>query len=383
MFYCNLGLMRMKIINARIFKGDHFEEGSLGVKDGRIVAADTLPDTEEVFDARGNYLVPGFIDLHFHGCMGYDFCDATEEALGAISAYQASRGICAICPATMTYPEELLERIVSCAADFSPTSTQAAFVGINMEGPFISPNKVGAQNPEFVAPCDIDLFKRLQEAARGLIKIVDIAPEEDRAQEFIDELANEVRLSIAHTCADYDCAHHAFSTGVTHMTHCYNAMPGIHHRKPGPIPAASEHNHVTVELIADGIHIHPSIVRMTFKLFGAKRIVLISDSMMAAGLSDGEYSLGGQRVFVEAGVARLESGTIAGSATDLATCVERAVHDMGIPLEAAIQAASTNPARCLNIDSERGYLKDGYIADMVLLNQDIQVEQVFLRGKLL
>ena len=245
----------------------------------------------------------------------------------------------------MTFSEEILNGVMDAAAAHQ-NGRGADLVGINMEGPFISPNKVGAQNPEYLHKADVAMFRRLQKRANGLIKLVDIAPEEPGALEFIAACHDEVRISIAHTCTSYDTANAAFDAGATHMTHLYNAMPGITHREPGPIIAALERG-AEVELITDNVHIHPAMVRFTFNTFGDDHVILIADSMMACGLPDGQYSLGGQAVTVSGPRATLTEhpGTIAGSATCLYDCMKRAVLEMNVPLESAVRAASENPAK--------------------------------------
>lgn len=377
----------MRITGGSVFSGGAFVEATVEFVGERIAAVEPLEAAQEPsesdVDASGCYVVPGFIDVHFHGCMGADLCDATEESVRTIARYEAARGVTAICPATMTYPEELLSSVARTAASFDPADDEAALVGINMEGPFISPDKIGAQNPAYVQSTDAAMLRRIQEAAGGLVKLVDIAPEEPGALDFITEAANEVRVSLAHTCTDYDTAVQAFARGARHMTHLYNAMPGLHHRKPGPIAAAWENPDVTVELICDGVHVHPAMARMTFGLFGAGRICLISDSMRACGLDDGEYDLGGQQVNVCGNVATLADGTIAGSVTDLAACMRHAVLEMGIPLEDAVHAATLTPARVIGVDGDRGSLEVGKIADAVVLDEKLNVKHVVLRGKLL
>ncbi len=368
----------LEIKGAKVFVGDTFEEKSLFMQDGRIIGG-PIEGPCDVIDAAGCYAVPGFVDVHSHGAMGYDFCDGTHEAIDAICRYQASRGVTAYCPATMTYPEEKLAGIARCAAEHEDASDAAALVGINMEGPYISPNKVGAQNPAYVQTPDAAMFERLQEAAGGLFKIVDIAPEEPGAIEFIRAMSDSVRISIAHTCATYDQAREAFEAGAAHVTHLFNAMPPLAHREPGVIGAAADAG-ATPEIITDGVHIHPSAVRAAFRLFGEDNMILVSDSMMATGLDDGEYSLGGQAVTVRGNRATLHDGTLAGSATDLMECFRVAVCDMDIPLVAAIKAVSVNPARALGILGERGTLEPGAIADIALLGEDLTLRQVVLRG---
>ncbi|MEG0072543.1 MAG: N-acetylglucosamine-6-phosphate deacetylase [Raoultibacter sp.] len=368
----------MKIVGGSVFCGDGFAPRDVYMCDGHFT--DEVIDTAAVIDAAGCFVIPGLIDLHFHGCVGYDFCDGTDEAFDAIARYEAARGVTALCPATMTYPEATLDAIVSAAAVHVDAPDAAALVGINMEGPFISSDKIGAQNPAYVQVPDTALFRRLQASARGLIKLVDVAPEVEGAFDFIDEFHDEVRISVAHTCADYEIATQAFQRGARQVTHLYNAMPSLHHRQPGVIGAAFDADDVMVEVIADGVHIHPAMVRVAFSLFGDDRVVLISDSMMATGLSDGAYSLGGQAVSVRGNRATLADGTIAGSVTDLAACVRIAVNDMDIPLASAVKAATINPARALGLEKERGSIESGKIADAVVLNSDLTVKHVVVRG---
>ena len=228
------------------------------------------------------------------------------------------------------------------------------------------------------------MFRRLQERAGGLIKLVDMAPEEDGALDFIARCRGEVRISIAHTCTSYKTAKKAFAAGASHMTHLYNAMPGITHREPGPIIAALE-DHAEVELITDGVHIHPAMVRFTFNTFGADRVVLIADSMMACGLPDGQYSLGGQAVTVKGPRATLTEhpGVIAGSATCLYDCMRRAVLDMGVPLESAVRAASENPARSIGVDSDYGSLAAGRYGNVILADRELNIQKVIQKGRVI
>lgn len=365
------------------FINREFIQTDILVEDGYIADIDrdlSVPPQAEVIDTTNMIISPGFIDIHFHGCMGHDFCDAHQNAISTIARAEANWGVTSICPATMTFPEEVLSRIMKTAAEHEETHDEARLVGINMEGPFISPDKVGAQNPTYVQRCDIAMMKRLMSDSNGLVKIVDIAPEEDGALDFIRSLSDDVRVSIAHTCASYEEACAAFEAGASHVTHCYNAMPSLHHRKPGPIPAASEHDNVTPEIIADGIHIAPAMVRLAFKIF-SNRMILISDSMMATGMDDGTYELGGQEVTVHGQRATLADGTLAGSVTHLADCVRIAITEMGISPEEALYAATYTPAYALGIENKLGRIDRGYLADFVLLSEDYVVKHVILKGK--
>ena len=374
----------MRIINGSVFVGEGFVERDVFAADGCFVGEAARADGGQTVDAAGCYVIPGLVDLHFHGSAGADISDGDLAGLHRMGAYEASRGVTAMCPATMTLPEDVLMRAAQAAAAYEPAADEAALVGINMEGPFISPSKVGAQNPDYVRNPSADEFRRLQEAAGGLFKLVDIAPEEPGAEEFIREMANEVRISLAHTCTDYDTAARAFELGARQLTHLYNAMDPMHHRKPGPIPAAVEHGEVTAEIIADGVHIHPAMVRLAFQLFGDDRMILISDTLRAAGLEDGTYDLGGQDVTVRGPVATIDNGALAGSVSDLMRCLTVAVREMGIPLASAVKAASANPARALGLDAERGAIEAGQVADAVLLDKEtLDVRAVVLRGELL
>ena len=374
----------MIIKNANIYTPEHtFRTGDLVIRDGRIAFGAAPQEGEQVLDAKGAYALPGLVDIHFHGAVGHDFCDADEAGLQAIADFEASKGVLAICPATMTFSEEILNGIMDAAAAHK-NGRGADLVGINMEGPYISPRKIGAQNPKYVQGTDAAMFRRLQQRSGGLIKLVDVAPEEPGNLDFIRDCAGEVRISIAHTCTSYETAKEAFAAGASHMTHLYNAMPGITHREPGPIIAALE-DHAEAELITDGVHIHPAMVRFTFNTFGDDRVVLIADSMMACGLPDGAYSLGGQAVTVRGPRATLTEhpDTIAGSATCLYDCMRRAVVDMGVPLESAVRAASENPARSIGVDADYGTLAPGRYGNVILADDDLNILAVVQKGKII
>ena len=368
----------MIIKNALVFtEKEEFEKQDLYIRGERL--ADNA-ESEDVLDAEGLYAIPGLIDIHLHGCMGDDFCDGTDKALETIAEYQASCGVTAFAPASMTLSEETLENIFQNAAEYR-SEKGAMFCGIHMEGPFFSAEKKGAQNGKFLRKPDIAVFERLLVASKGMIKIVDIAPELENAMSFIKAAAaKQVTVSIAHTTADYEIAKQAFENGVSHVTHMWNAMPAFTHRKPGVIGAACE-SECTVELICDGIHIHPAVVTAMYKMFGPERIVLVSDSMCAAGLSDGEYTLGGQKVGVNGQLATLADGTIAGSVTNLMECLRRAVR-FGVPLDWAVKTATINPAKVIGMETEMGSLSAGKLANIVLLDKNLQVRKVLIRGKI-
>ncbi|MDD7390025.1 MAG: N-acetylglucosamine-6-phosphate deacetylase [Lachnospiraceae bacterium] len=375
----------MIIQNAGVFDAEKgFVKKTLYL-DGEKITEDVKAAEKDgqVLDAEGLMAIPALVDIHFHGCDGVDFCDGTEESIARIAAYELKSGIGAICPATMTFDEERIGRIADAAAAHV-NGTGADLVGMNMEGPFISMKKKGAQNGAYIHKPDAEMFLRLQKRAGGLFRLCSLAPEEPGAMEFIEAVKNSTVVSVAHTCTDYETACEAFQRGASHVTHLYNAMPGLTHREPGPIAAAWE-NGASVELIADGIHIHPAMVRLAFSLFGDDRVVLISDSMMAAGLPDGDYELGGQAVTVNGSKAVLtdDPQTIAGSVTNLMNCMRTAVLSMGIPLESAVKAAACNPAKVIGVSDSYGNLTPGCFGNILLINDRLEMIYQIQRGKIM
>ena len=371
--------MNYTISNALIFRPDcNFHAGNLFIHD-EIISDDSNNDSQ-IIDAQNLYIIPGLTDIHFHGCKGHDFCEGTQESLQIIADYENSIGVANICPATMTLPEADLTRIMNNAAKFRESSP--SLTGINLEGPFISLAKKGAQNPSYIIKPDSKMLARLQNESHNLIKIAVVAPEVEGAFNFITEAKNIAKISVAHTNCDYQTADKAFKLGASHVTHLYNAMNGINHREPGPIIAALENKNVCVELICDGIHIHPAIVRMTLKLFGDDRVIFISDSMEATGMSDGNYTLGGQKVIKHGSKALLEDGkTIAGSVTNLFDCMITAAKFMNVKLESAIKCAALNPAKAIGLDA--GKIESGKFADLIALDKDLNLIWVMNHGKFL
>ncbi len=380
----------MIIRNVKVYtESKTFEDGAIMIRNGVFDQVLTGPDSagaddSEILDGEGCYAIPGLIDLHFHGCMGDDFCDGSKEAIARIAKYEASIGVTAIAPATMTLPADELEEILKVAAEYKKEASEGAdLIGINMEGPFISPAKKGAQDERNIVPCDTDMCHRFLDASEGLVKFVGIAPEQsEKSLDFIQQMKGRVNISLAHTNADYDTAKAAFDAGANHAVHLYNAMPAFTHRAPGVVGAVSDSEHVMAEIICDGVHIHPSVVRATFKMMGADRMILISDSMRATGMPDGRYTLGGLDVDVVGNRATLVSdGALAGSATNLMDCMRTAVKKMGIPLETAVACATMNPAKSLGVYDQYGSIKAGKKADVVLLDKELNLKMVIKDGK--
>ena len=316
----------MIIKNGEVFQEDgSFRLQDLYVENHRIVASEDEVTDKTIVDAAGLRVLPGLVDIHSHGAFGHDFSDADPEGLKIILKYEKSHGITSYCPTSMTLPAEELKEIFATIKTVGEMKDGAAVRGINMEGPFLDAKKKGAHVEGYIRKPDAGFFRELNEYSGNMVKLVTLAPNVDGAMEFIDEVHNEVCISLGHTAADYDTAAEAMRRGAHHVTHLYNAMQPLAHREPGLIGAACDDGQCMAEMICDGIHIHPAVIRATFKMFGPERIVLISDSMMATGMENGTYQLGGQEVTMKDCKATLKDGTIAGSATNLYDCMRKAV----------------------------------------------------------
>ena len=372
----------MNFKNAMLYTEEfRFVPGAFSVEDGKFANVLAEPQADAV-DLHGAYVIPGLIDVHNHGNSGADFSDGDYDGLVKMAEYLAQNGVTSFAPASMTLPYDVLAKAFATArrlADEAPEGA-SALRGIQMEGPFFSEKKKGAQNGAYLRDPDFAAFSKLYHDCGGLVRIVDVAPELPGACEFIRQAKELCTVSIAHTDANYDEAHAAVEAGVTHLTHLFNAMPALHHRKPGVIGAAAEAEQVSAEIISDGQHVHPSAVRLAFRLFGAERMVLISDALRCCGMPDGEYELGGQAVFLKGGVARLADGTIAGSATNLYDCMLRAI-SFGIAKEDAVRAATWNPARQIGCLDVAGSIADGKRADFVVCDENLTRKAVWLAGK--
>ena len=398
----------MKIINGQFFiNGKKFEKGTLEISNGHITDFHSYEnlcelnstgkldcgqrddvDFEEnhILDATGCYVVPGFIDVHFHGCMGKDFSDGDFDGLKQMAIYELQHGITSICPATMTLPEEDLLQIVSIGklvAQSHPKEKIANLVGFHLEGPFLSKEKKGAQDDKYILAPDIAMFRRLLDASEGYLRLTTIAPETSKAMDFIEAFHEDVSISLGHTMTDYETAYQAFQKGANHVTHLFNAMPSFHHRESGLIGAAFDmlrQKPIYTELICDGIHVSDPMIRSAFALFSDDNVVLISDSMRATGMPDGVYSLGGQEVSVKGNQATLKNGTLAGSVTNLYECFLHAVK-IGIPLESALKAVTINPAKSIGIESDYGSISPGKVADLLVLNSDLTIRDIIFHGE--
>lgn len=331
-------------------------------------------------DCTGFTLLPGFLDVHSHGCMGCDWSRPNKEEYRKMTREYARTGVTSLLATTMSLPGETLVGIMETIHAFMQEEPTGAYLqGINMEGPFFSKAKKGAQAEENIIDPDNNLFGRLFAASGNSIRLCDVAPELPGALEFIRQNAPRTTISMAHTAATYEEAMAGIAAGVSHTTHLYNAMTPMTHRAPGVVGAVYDSN-VFAELISDGIHVAPAMVRLTFRILGSNRMVLVSDSMEACGMKNGQYELGGQAVNVTDGLATLHDGTIAGSATNQFECCRRAI-SFGVPAEDAIKGATYNPAKSIGVLDQVGTIETGKIADLVITDSEYNVKRVFIRGK--
>ena len=368
--------------NARIYASDfQFHMGAFEVKDGLF--AQVLPENvpADAIDLKGATVIPGLVEVHSHGNSGADFSDGDYEGLKKMARYYAQCGATSFAPASMTLPYDVLAKAFATAKQLREEKPEGCsrIMGIQMEGPYFSYKKRGAQNADYLKEPDFEGFQKLYEDCGGLVRIVDIAPELPGAAEFVARAKELCTVSIAHTDSDYDHAKAAVDAGVTHLTHLYNAMPGIHHRNPCVIPAAVENANVQAELICDGYHIHPASVRLAFTMF-KNRMVLVSDSGRCAGMPEGtKFELGGQDAWLRDGVAKLADGTIACSASNMWTCLCN-VLAWGIPEADAVRASTYNPAKALGALDKIGSIEKGKYADFVITNADYSEKRVFIGG---
>jgi len=359
------------------------------IQSGRITAIKErkvmdIPAGVEVIDAGNGFVVPGFIDIHVHGGGGSDVMDGKYEAVKQIATTHSRFGTTAFLPTTMTMSKDkIIGSLKSIHEAFIKGTGAAEILGVHLEGPYISSEKKGAQKEKDIKKASIEEFLEFNQASGNLIRIVTIAPEKPGAIDLIRWLHKKgIIASVGHSNATYKQVQEGIKAGLTHVTHTFNAMRGFNHREPGVVGAALSSPKLILEMIADGIHLHPVAMKILIKIKEIGKIVLITDAMRAASKPEGTYNLGGQEVTVVRGQARLKDGTLAGSVLTMDKAVCNMVDKVGVSLTEAIQMATANPARCLGVESKKGSLEPGKDADIVILNKKLKVELTMVKGKI-
>jgi N-acetylglucosamine-6-phosphate deacetylase len=371
----------MLLKNGTAFINGQFEQTDVLFQNGIITGIGTNFREEEVIDCTDCYILPGLVEIHSHGCVEEDFSTSTVDGISKMCNYYAQNGITSVLATTMTGSKHLNRQAMSNINEYCKQAhTGSKILGINMEGPFLGKDKKGAHDKKFLIEIDREFLSELDELSGNRIVIVDIDPCLEGAFAFIEEYKDNKIISLAHTSADYETAVKAMEAGANHITHLFNAMNSLHHREPGLIGAALE-KPCFMEVICDGIHLHPAIIRFLFQTMPEK-VVLISDSMMAEGLCDGNYQLGGLEVIVKEGKATLENGTIAGSAINLYTAMCNAIQ-FGVKPEDAICSATYLPAKSIGKEQEVGSIRIGARADILVLRKDYGIQRVFIEGKMI
>ncbi|SHE38508.1 N-acetylglucosamine-6-phosphate deacetylase [Caloramator proteoclasticus] len=371
------------IINGKIITEGEILKGKALIFDEKIV---DIVDEEkinkndcEIIDAKGNYVSPGFIDIHIHGLGGSDTMDANFEALQNISKTLAQCGTTAFLPTTMTMSRDRIYMALENIKSNKDKVKGAKVLGVHLEGPFISKKYKGAQDDKYIIPPSYDFIMDYID----VIKIITVAPEVDEEFKFIDSISKikDIVISMGHTSANYEVAVNAIKKGISHATHTFNAMSPFNHREPGAVGAVFNTD-ITCEVIADLIHVHPEALRLLIKIKGIDKVVLITDSMRAGCMEEGIYDLGGQKVFVDKTSARLEDGTLAGSILTLNRAVYNVVNKLGINIVDAVRMASLNPAKVIKEDCRIGSIQKGKDADIIIFNEDIDVMLTIEEGKI-
>lgn len=383
---------RIIIMNGTIITPFHLVSAkAIIVEKGRIreivnkeeISSATLTGAK-VIEGKDKFIVPGYIDIHVHGGGGSDVMDGDYEAINQIAIAHSHFGTTSFLPTTMTMSKDKIIRSLRSICEAVKKGTAGAeILGIHMEGPYINPEKKGAQKEDDIKKISIEEFLEFNQASGNLIRLVTIAPEMSGAIGLIKYLYKQgIIASVGHTNATYVQTQAGIQAGLSHVTHTFNAMRELHHREPGVVGAALTSPELTVEVIADGIHIHPIVLKILTKIKEGEKVVLITDAMRAAGLKEGTYDLGGQEVIVNKGQARLKDGTLAGSVLTMDKAVKNMVNKIGIQLPKAIQMASYNPAKSIGIDDKKGSLEPGKDADIVILNKNLETELTIVAGKI-
>ncbi len=376
---------KLLIKNCRFFDGVDKKTLSILIENGVIAEIGQIDSGSscDVLDAEGRIAAPGFIDVHIQGAGGADVLDGTEEALKAISQTCTQYGTTSFL-ATTVYRADGDNRHLELAAEFAGRDLGGAnLVGIHLEGPFIAANKKGMIQPGCICGPSMEVLDKIMDIMGGKLAMMTVAPELDGGLEIIRQLVDSnVVASFAHSEADYEQTLAGIAAGISHTTHLFNAMSGVHHRAPGPLVAIFESENVTAQLIADGVHIHPSVLKFAFEILGPERTVLITDGMQAMGLPDGQYIYNGVEYESKEGAARYKDGTLIGTALGLSELVERLISFTGCGLDVAIRTVTENPAKVLGLADRKGSIAVGGDADLVLLDEDLSVLVTIVGGRI-
>ena len=370
------------IINGKIIlpdeQGNFFVDDKIVIFDEKIISIDDKFKTaDEIIDAENNFVAPGFINVHIHGCNGFDAMDKETAALDGMSKFLPSCGVTSFLPTTMTMSVDKIKQALKNIRSKVGKSFGAKILGANLEGPFINPKFKGAQDEKFILRADYEIFSEFDD----VIKIATIAPELANFNFIEDCLQRNIIVSIGHSAATYEEALTAIERGASHVTHLFNAQSGLHHRKPGIVGAALTSN-VIVELITDNVHVHPAAQKIVAKVKPCEEIILITDSIRACGIGDGISELGGQKVFVSGNLATLEDGTIVGSVAKMNDVVKNFAGNAGLSIAEVVELVTKNPARELKIYDKIGSIEVGKAADFVIFDEDFNVKRTIIDGEI-
>ena len=410
------------ITNCRIILKDRIEKGAVRVSEGKITEIiledkvanndkqnlpinikettykehDNVPINEEIVDAKGMYLSPGFIDIHLHGAGGYDTMDGNTEALEGIAKVIVKHGTTAFLPTTMTVSIPEINQTLHAIKAFMKDRAQekrtqltrgnrkidgAQVLGAHLEGPFVNPEAIGAQNPKYLLLPSIRDYDEIVKGGEDIVVSMTLAPELNSAKELIQYVTSKGIVCCAgHTGATYAEMIKATEWGISHVTHLYNAMTPFNHREPGVVGAAFD-THLTAETISDGIHVSYPALRIAYKQKSTDEMLLVTDAMMACCMPEGKYALGKQEVYLKDGAARLENGALAGSVLTLDQAIYNVYHHCNLPLHEVIKMATYNPAKFCKVEGRKGVIEEGYDADLVLFDEEIQVKRVWIKGQ--